>query len=226
MDANVNKEHMPNPAGAKEQNDVRQGVARENAAAAQSRENASDLVVGGFLFASPEDAKLAAEELNKVEYLDQKMNYRSPENTLAVYNKVLENKMLKTPPGYDYLRRMQQLMLKEGIAQERIEPIPIYHRFAPKESSEFTEGIAKQRIERQLKKEKSESARYKQRYHGAMWLCLFLFVMVMAMFYMAMKSDNPNILNYENVLVNKYAAWEQELLERESVIREKERALE
>ena len=40
-----------------------------------------------------------------------------------------------------------------------------------------------------------------------------------------MTSDNPNILNYENNLQNKYAQWEQELTERENVLREKERNL-
>jgi hypothetical protein len=42
------------------------------------------------------------------------------------------------------------------------------------------------------------------------------------MFYITLKSDNPNILNYENSLVNKYAAWEQELKEREQDIRARE----
>ena len=48
---------------------------------------------------------------------------------------------------------------------------------------------------------------------------------VIAMFYIAMTSDNPNSLNYENNLQNKYAQWEQELTERENVLREKERNL-
>lgn len=43
------------------------------------------------------------------------------------------------------------------------------------------------------------------------------------MFAIAMKSDSPNILNYETAVVNKYALWEQELSEREQAVREKER---
>lgn len=31
-----------------------------------------------------------------------------------------------------------------------------------------------------------------------------------------------NILNYENAILNKYAAWEQELTAREQAVREKE----
>ena len=52
-----------------------------------------------------------------------------------------------------------------------------------------------------------------------------LVAVIVVMFYIAYTSDNPNILNYENNLVNKYAQWEQELSERENAIREKERNL-
>lgn len=53
-----------------------------------------------------------------------------------------------------------------------------------------------------------------------------LVIAVAAMFYIATTSTNPNILNYEKSLVNKYAYWEQELSERENAVRERERALE
>ena len=43
--------------------------------------------------------------------------------------------------------------------------------------------------------------------------------------YITINGSNPNIINYERVLQNKYSQWEQELIQRESVIREKEREL-
>ncbi len=45
------------------------------------------------------------------------------------------------------------------------------------------------------------------------------------MFMIAVNSDNPNILNYETTIINKYASWDQELTERENKIREKEAEL-
>ena len=42
------------------------------------------------------------------------------------------------------------------------------------------------------------------------------------MFVITIKSDNPNILNYETALQNRYSAWEQELNDREKAIKEKE----
>ena len=48
-------------------------------------------------------------------------------------------------------------------------------------------------------------------------------ILVFILFTITLKSANPNILNYEKALVNKYAAWEQNLSERENKVREAER---
>ena len=45
------------------------------------------------------------------------------------------------------------------------------------------------------------------------------------MFAIASGSDNPNIINYRNVIVNEYVSWEQELTEREKAVRRKEAEL-
>lgn len=45
------------------------------------------------------------------------------------------------------------------------------------------------------------------------------------MFAIASGSDNPNIINYRNAIVNEYASWEQELTEREKAVRRKEAEL-
>ena len=48
---------------------------------------------------------------------------------------------------------------------------------------------------------------------------------IIAMFYISYVSEQPNVINYERALTSKYASWEQELTEREQVIRETEREL-
>jgi hypothetical protein len=42
------------------------------------------------------------------------------------------------------------------------------------------------------------------------------------MFYVNSTINSPTILNYEQEILNKYAAWEQELTEREAAVKEKE----
>ena len=46
------------------------------------------------------------------------------------------------------------------------------------------------------------------------------------MFLITIKSDNPNILNYKEAIINEYASWEEELNAREEAIKEKEKELE
>ena len=49
---------------------------------------------------------------------------------------------------------------------------------------------------------------------------------IIAMFIITLNSKNPNILNYEQTIQNKYATWEQELQAWESELRERERNME
>ena len=52
-----------------------------------------------------------------------------------------------------------------------------------------------------------------------------LLVLVIVMFVIATTGSNPTIVNYERTLQNRYAEWEQQLSDREQVIREKEKEL-
>jgi len=219
--------------------DTKDQIIEENSAAANNVANSNPpakpdneaisekqlLTVGGFLFTSIEDAELAREELKKIEYIEKKMNYHLPENILAVYNKVLESKILKTPPGVAYLARMQNHMKRVGIDAERINPIPIYNSFGSRGLSDAGEGIARQRVERRLRAEKTETDRLRNRLRSAIAVCLLLAGLVAAMFYITMTGDNPNIINYKWTLENQYAEWEQNLRERELNIRARERDL-
>ena len=56
-------------------------------------------------------------------------------------------------------------------------------------------------------------------------VCIGLGILVIALFAVAFTGKHPNILNYENVILDKYSSWEQELTERENAIREKELSL-
>ena len=62
-------------------------------------------------------------------------------------------------------------------------------------------------------------------YHSSLILNVLLVIAICAMFAISLKSDNPNILNYKKNLTNQYAAWEQQLTERENAVREKEKEL-
>ena len=65
----------------------------------------------------------------------------------------------------------------------------------------------------------------KKRLRISLIVNLFLAVLVAGMMIITLTSDQPNIVNYENKIVDKYAQWQQELEEREQAVREKEQEL-
>lgn len=173
-------------------------------------------IVDGFLLYTEKDAALAAQEQKKIEYLEAKMDYRNPKNILTVYTKIIKERIFKTPVGMTYLKQLQAFLMKQpGIKKEDILPIPLYVTF----DTEIREQTnpAKKRIVPSKKKQKKSMA-----LPISIILNIGLCIAVIAMFVIALNSSQPNILNYEKNLVNHYSTWEQELTEREQVVREKE----
>lgn len=181
-----------------------------------------NLTVEGFTFPSEGDAELARQETLKVDYLEKRMNYKLPENMLAVYNKVLENKLIRTPVGWNYLRNMQIRMIEAGIKPEQIQPIPLFGVFEPRIYNDEGTGVVKQKIKTNRKKEKTELEKIRAWFQTAVMIILILIILTVAMFFIMLQSDSPNIVNYEKAILNKYSAWEQELTDREHAVREKE----
>ena len=173
----------------------------------------------GFSFNTEKDAELAKLEYKKIKYLESKMDYSHPESILRIYEKAIHERIFKTPVGILYLKKIQEYLKKQGtISPDRITPIPLYQNFSNEIRQE--QNPARNRIKPSEKKEKKSSA-----LSVSVLINVLFGVAIIAMFVITLKADQPNILNYETVLTNRYAAWEQELTEREQVIREKEREL-
>lgn len=174
-------------------------------------------IAEGYLFMNEADAALAAQEKKKIAYLEKHLDYHSPENVLRVYKKAVLERVFRTPVGIEYLRRLQRALIQCGEFEETdIPPIALYATYEVRMRDSY--APVRPRVQPAKKK-------------GTPWqvlsviLNIFLLLAVVCMFAITLKSENPNILNYEKQLVNKYAAWEQELTEREQTIREKEREL-
>ena len=72
---------------------------------------------------------------------------------------------------------------------------------------------------------KRDRDKEKERFTLSVILNVMLALAIVAMFVISFVSDQPNILNYERAITDKYASWEQELNQREQTIRDKEREL-
>lgn len=174
-----------------------------------------DRLVDGYLFLTKAEANVAKNEKERIEMLEKRMDYHSFEQVKAVYDKAIEDRVFKTPIGFNFLRKMQSTLVQKNRKNEEIRPIPFYINFLP--SVREKTSPAKARIE--VKEKKNHSLAI------SVGINIGLVLAVIAMFYITLNAENPNILNYETALQNKYATWEQELTQRESVVREKERQL-
>ena len=187
---------------------------------------------GGFVFRTKKEAELAQREIEGTKYLRQKLDMENPNAVFSIYQDLFE-----TPVGYCFLKELRDyLLMIPAISNEEVLAIPIRYPQTEEEEKKQKKEQKKeeQRKERQREKEKAknkkeqkkEGKNYKGRCQFFMVTSLILLISVVSMMLLAATSDNVNILNYENKLIDKYSSWEQELEEREQAVKEQEQALE
>lgn len=178
-------------------------------------ENKDNLIVGGYRFATIADAETARQDLKRIKSLEGNLDFRKPQNVLAVYNKALEQRVFLTPLGMAYLQKVQDQLKRCNIPEDKIQPIPLYTTFTNK--TEANQSIRRSILARKPKVE------YKGRFFTSLGLNLVLIAAIIAMFVISFESSSPTIANYRRTIENEYADWEQELREREQAVREAER---
>lgn len=182
---------------------------------------------GGFVFRTKKEAELAQREIEGTKYLRQKLDMENPNAVFSIYQNLIEQDLFETPVGYCFLKELRDyLLMIPAISNEEVLAIPIRYPQTEEEEKKQKKEQKKeeQRKERQREKEKAknkkeqkkEGKNYKGRCQFFMVTSLILLISVVSMMLLAATSDNVNILNYENKLIDKYSSWEQELEERES----------
>ncbi len=192
---------------------------------------------GGFVFRTKKEAELAQREIEGTKYLRQKLDMENPNAVFSIYQNLIEQDLFETPVGYCFLKELRDyLLMIPAISNEEVLAIPIRYPQTEEEEKKQKKEQKKeeQRKERQKEKEKAknrkeqkkEGKNYKGRCQFFMVTSLILLISVVSMMLLAATSDNVNILNYENKLIDKYSSWEQELEEREQAVKEQEQELE
>lgn len=180
---------------------------------------------GGFVFRTKKEAELAQREIEGTKYLRQKLDMENPNAVFSIYQNLIEQDLFETPVGYCFLKELRDyLLMIPAISNEEVLAIPIRYPQTEEEEKKQKKEQKKeeQRKERQREKEKAknkkeqkkEGQNYKGRCQFFMVTSLILLISVVSMMLLAATSDNVNILNYENKLIDKYSSWEQELEER------------
>lgn len=172
-----------------------------------------ELIVAGYIFPSLEEANVARLELNKIEKLNEKTENADISLLYKIYVKSIEKNTFRTPVGYEYLSKLKDILEEDGSFD--LVPIPVNASAAVASRGENSKD--------QISTLKNENSRKSKMFAWSLFINVILFLMVLLMFYITTTSKSPNIINYENALVDKYSVWEQELEEREAAVSQKEK---
>lgn len=181
--------------------------------------------VGKYQFELKEDYEVALQEKKGVEYLDSQLNYKDIGKVMTTYNELVGKKIFYTPVGVEYLNRLLTIIVASGQA-EPAKVMPLYVPSGRKKDSSRVEKYISRKYKDQVKGLDSTVKKLKNTNRFLGMLVAFMVIIIIAMFVITVKSDNPNVLNYERVLQDKYAGWAEDLAEKEEELRQWERELE
>ncbi len=173
--------------------------------------------VDGYVFETEEEYNEALNEKKGVDYMRSRTNMNNIASVQEVYDKVLEKNIFKTQIGYNFMRELQNVLVKSSLVNnEEIKNI----RIDKKGDKNATE------MNKQLKEKlKNVESVYKNRFFNSVFLNIGLIILIIIIIIITMNSKNANVLNYKNRLDAEYtskendlAAWEEELNEREKLL--------
>ena len=185
-------------------------------------EEFSDYVVDGYYFRTKETALEAQNELNAIKYVSMKTDLKDPKQVYLLYNKLLEKELFKTIVGIGYLKKLQDfLYVSDEIPNDKIQPISFDY-----ELQELLKGRREiTRNKSVINKLKKQKKKYNDMFIKAIIVNVVLVAVIAFMIIITLTSKNPNIIDYENKLQNKYSTWQEELESQEESIKEREEEL-
>lgn len=178
-------------------------------------------VVDGYCFKTQGEAAIALNEIEGIEYLRKRTNFKNPQSVLSVYDKIIDKELFKTPIGYGFLRELQQILYNASeIEPDSIRNIPV----AAADEKKSKKSKDKKNKKLYLMPEEQEK-KYKNKITNLIILNVFIIIALIVVIIITNNSDNTNILNYRDRLEREYNEKEDELAAWDSQLREKEHQL-
>ena len=182
----------------------------------------NNLTVGGYSFLLKEAAQAAKDELNAIKYVSSKTDSKDAKQVYMLYNTILDKEMFHSPVGLEYLKKLQTFLYNsKEIPNDKIRPIPV--DFNTQSTIDNRHEIFKSKGEVYSLKKKSKQ--YKDYVVKLVIANLALIIIIIAMFIILKTNSNPTVLDYENKLQNKYAAWQEQLELQEKSLKAREEQL-
>ncbi len=176
-----------------------------------------ELIVGDYMFSTLEEANVAKLEMDKIEKLTEKLGDADDEMLYKVYNRSIEKNTFRTPVGLEFMKVLKKRLEKSRKVKDDILPIPVsVNNLEIKEANDKQDDI---------KKVRDDVRKFSTFFKWSLFVNAILVIVIIALFVITSTADNPNIINYENALIDKYSSWETELNEKDKELRAKEREL-
>ncbi len=183
-----------------------------------------EYLVNGYRFEYKEEYESALQEKKGVEYLDAQTDYKDLNKVLSIYTELIQKKIFYTPVGLDYLRKLRSLLISSGQI-EKYKILPIYVPSYKKKDNARLEKYISNKYKERVNELDKNFRKAKNSNKTSIMLNIILVFVIIAMFVILSTSDNPNVLNYERVLQDKYASWSEDLKAKEKELRDWEKRL-
>lgn len=175
-------------------------------------------VVDGYSFGTKAEWEEAKKEEESIRYIRAKTNLSDTETAYKMYCGLVEKKTFITPVGISFLMQLRAGLLRAGKSEEEVPGVPV---ILPRRKGKRAESFS-QEVE---SKSKMMADYYRGKLRNSRIVCAFLVVVIVAMFVITLIGPNSPFVDAEIKLQDKYAAWEQEIREREDAVRAREREL-
>lgn len=175
-------------------------------------------VVGAYSFGTKAEWEEAKREEESIRYIRAKTNLSDAETAYKMYCGLVEKRTFITPVGTAFLVELRSMLLRSGKSEEDIPGVfVILPRRKGKRAESFSQEMeAKNRMMVDYYKDKLRNSRI---------VTLFLVLVIAGMFLITLFGPNSLFVDAEVKLQDKYAAWEQDIREREEAVQRREKEL-
>lgn len=177
----------------------------------------SDNKLSGYTFEDSHDYKEAKREMESVEYIRANTDLNDINKVLKLYSKLVERKTLKSVVGIEFLVELRNKILSAGIVTE--DNLPGIRIEKPNNAIRVYDNALEQ------DQEKAHLAKiedYRIKLKNSRIISAFLIAIIVVMLLISIFMDRSMYSIYENKVIDKYEAWQQELDAREAALNERE----
>ena len=170
------------------------------------------LVVAGYRFSRRADATKARKEIENIAKIKNRIDEDNISDMTKLYMGLIKKRYFSTPVGLSFLHEMRSYIMEKNHG-EALPYVPVPRQGDKKVKPEETPQYVFLKEERDRFREENDSLRRTR--PKLVIVIVALIVLVIGMFFIVITNDNLGFFNAEEKVLNKYAAWEEELKSRE-----------